>query len=106
MLRHNGANHRRETIAFSKRDQGVVERAAIHLMLANYWSPNSVNHDRATPAMKAGVFDTPLRPEVLLKKRHFVTQVELTDEWRRYYFGGVDTAEIANPKRHTLKLAA
>ena len=106
MLRHNGANHRRETIAFSKRDQGVVERAAIHLMLANYWSPSSVNHDRATPAMKVGLFETPLSPEVLLKQRYFVTKGRLTEEWRRYYFGGVDTAEITNPKRHTLKLAA
>ncbi|MBI5170516.1 MAG: hypothetical protein HZA61_13595, partial [Candidatus Eisenbacteria bacterium] len=106
LLRHNGANHRRETIAFSKRDQGVIERAAIHLMLANYWAPNSVNHDRSTPAMKLGLFETPLAPEALLGKRHFVTRVEPAEEWRRYYFGLVDTAEIGNPKRHTLKLAA
>ncbi|MFN8587046.1 MAG: hypothetical protein U0704_04525 [Candidatus Eisenbacteria bacterium] len=56
--------------------------------------------------MKVGVFETPLSPEVLLKKRYFVTKGQLTNEWRRYYFGGVDTAEIENPKRHTLKLAA
>lgn len=106
MLRHNGANHRRETIAFSKRDQGVVDRAAIHLMLANYWAPSSVNHDPTTPAMKLGLFETPLAPEVLLKKRYFVTRTALSEEWERYYFGRIDTAEIANPKRHTLKLAA
>ena len=28
LLRHNSANHKRETIAFSKRHQAVVERAA------------------------------------------------------------------------------
>ncbi len=106
MLRHNGANHRRETIAFSKRDQGVVERAAIHFMLANYWAPSSVNHDRSTPAMKLDVFTTPLRPEELVGKRYFVTRSRMPEEWRRYYFGMVDTAEIPNPKRHALKLAA
>ncbi len=106
MLRHNGANHRRETIAFSKRDQGVVDRAAIHLMLANYWAPSSVNHDRSTPAMKLGLFETPLSPQALLGRRLFVTKTTITEEWRRYYFGLVDTAEIENPKRHTLKLAA
>src|SRR5439155_21848861 len=29
LLRHNSANHKRETIAFSKRHQAVVERAAL-----------------------------------------------------------------------------
>ena len=106
MLRHNGANHRRETIAFSKRDQGVVDRAAIHLMLANYWAPTSVNHDPTTPAMKLGLFETPLAPEALLGKRYFVSRTALTVEWRRYYYSEVGTAEIANPRRHTLKLAA
>ncbi|MBK7367552.1 MAG: hypothetical protein IPJ04_06460, partial [Candidatus Eisenbacteria bacterium] len=106
MLRHNGANHRRETIAFSKRDQGVLDRAAIHLMLANYWAPSSVNHDRSTPAMKLGLFETPMSPEALLGKRQFVTRTNITEEWRRYYFSLVDTPEIENPKRHTLKLAA
>ena len=29
LLRHNSANHKRETIAFSKRHQSVIERAAL-----------------------------------------------------------------------------
>ena len=35
LLRHNSANHKRETIAFSKRGQSAVERAALLLVWRN-----------------------------------------------------------------------
>jgi hypothetical protein len=40
LLRHNSANHKRETIAFSKRHQDVVERAAILVAAENVDAPN------------------------------------------------------------------
>ena len=36
LLRHGQANHRRETIAFSKRRQGAISRAALFLFWRNY----------------------------------------------------------------------
>ena len=105
LLRHNSANHKRETIAFSKRHQGVVERAAVLLAWSNFGKPISENHDPATPAMKLGLHTSPLRPAALLARRRFPSLIELPEPWDRYYRGQVDTPGIANPRRHTLKLA-
>src|SRR6188474_889591 len=55
LLRHNSANHKRETIAFSKRHQGVIERAALLILWRNFTKPFSENHDRGTPAMRIGL---------------------------------------------------
>ncbi len=104
-LRHDGSNHKRETIAFSKRHQCVIERAAIHVMTVNFSRPFSTNHDARTPAMRLGVAETPRSPEALLEGRLFATRVKPPPVWMEYYRGLVDTPEIKNPRRHTLKLA-
>src|SRR5512132_4117213 len=44
LLRHNSANHKRETIAFSKCNQSVIERAALLILWRNYSKPFSENH--------------------------------------------------------------
>src|SRR5262249_34167441 len=41
LLRHNSANHKRETIAFSKRHQSVLERAAWLVLWQNFSKPFS-----------------------------------------------------------------
>jgi transposase-like protein len=105
LLRHNSANHKRETIAFSKRHQGVVERAAILLAWSNFAKPVSENHDAATPAMKLGLRPGPLGPAALLVGRRFPSQITLPEPWEEYYRGMIDTPGIANPRRHSLKLA-
>ena len=103
--RHNSANHKRETIAFSKRHQSVVERAALLLVWKNFVKPFSENHDGGTPAMRAGVLDRPLRVEEVLGQRRFPFRVALPSPWQEYYRRWVPTARIANPRRHALRLA-
>src|SRR5262249_10897194 len=44
LLRHNSANHKRETIAFSKRHQSVVERGAWLLLWQNWSKHFSERH--------------------------------------------------------------
>ena len=105
LLRHNSANHKRETIAFSKRHQGVVERAAVLVAWCNFGKAVSENHDAATPAMKLGLRQRPLRPAALLAGRRFPSRITLPTPWEEYYRGRIDTPGIANPRRHTLKLA-
>ena len=105
LLRHNSANHKRETIAFSKRHQGVVERAAILVAWCNFGKPVSENHDAATPAMRLGLRPHPLSPAALLASRRFPSRIALPTPWEEYYRGRIDTPGIANPRRHTLKLA-
>jgi len=105
LLRHNSANHKRETIAFSKRHQGVVERAAVLVVWGNFAKPVSENHDAATPAMKLGLHPRPLPPAALLARRRFPSLLPLPQPWEDYYRGRIDTPGIANPRRHTLRLA-
>lgn len=104
-IRHNGSNHKRETIAFSKRHQSVVERAAWLLVWLNLVKPFSENHGGGTPAMRLGLRDRALTVEELFEKRLHVERVGLPEEYRRYYFAGVRTPRIPNERRHRLKLA-
>lgn len=105
LLRHNGANHKRETLAFSKREQSVVERAAVLLVWRNLIKPFSERHGGGTPAMRLGLERAPWTVERLLRARRFPGRIGLPEEWRRYYQRAIDTACIAHPRRHALKLA-
>ena len=105
LLRHNSANHKRETIAFSKLHQAVVERAALLILWRNFSKRFSENHGGGTPAMRAGLQDTPLGVEVLMRERLFPSRVSLPTPWSEYYRRMVHTARIHNPRRHNLSLA-
>ena len=102
LLRHNSANHKRETIAFSKRHQSVVERCALLILWRNFTKRFSENHDRATPAMRLGLAKTPLSPAVLLQWRLFPSRVALPVRWEGYYRRSIPTAGITKPQRHEL----
>jgi hypothetical protein len=105
LLRHNSANHKRETLAFSKRHQSVVERAALLILWRNFVKCFSENHDPRTPAMRAGLLDRPLAVDELLKDRRFPSRVVLPSPWQEYYQRRVPERRIQNPRLHQLKLA-
>jgi len=105
LLRHNSANHKRETIAFSKRHQAVIERAALLLLWRNYGKRFSENHGGATPAMRLGLSGHPLGAGALLARRWFPSRVRLPEVWQRYYRRAVPTVGIARPREHTLTRA-
>ena len=105
LLRHNSANHKGETIAFSKRHQAVVERAALLILWRNFTKQFSENHGGGTPAMRAGLQAGPLGVGVLLRERLFPRRVGLPSPWSEYYRRLVDTARIPSPRRHQLSLA-
>ena len=104
-FRHNSANHKRETIAFSKRHQGVIWRGAWLLAWQNLSKQFSERHGGGTPAMRAGICDRPIPVRELLGWRRFPSRIELPEEWRDYYYGRVRTRRIRNERRHELKLA-
>jgi len=105
LMRHNSANHKRETIAFSKRHQSVVERAAWLLAWRNFGKHFSERTHDGTPAMRLGLTRTPWSVGRLLDGRRFVTRTELPASWAEYYGRGIDTPGIRNPRRHALRLA-
>lgn len=105
LLRHNNAHLKRESIAFAKRHQAVIERAALLLLWRNFSKPFSENHGGGTPAMRLGLQATPLSPRRLLKERLFASRVALPAPWDGYYRRLEDTPGIAHPTRHALKRA-
>ena len=105
LLRHHSANHKREGIAFSKRHQAVIERAALLLLWRNFGKRFSENHGGGTPAMRLGLARSPLSPRRILSKRLFEWRVALPRLWRDYYRRTVPTPGIMRPRGHQLRLA-
>ena len=102
LLRHSSANHKRETIAFSKRHQSVVERAAVLVLWQNFSKHFSENGRAGSPAMFAGITDRLIPIPELLEERLFPSRVALPTPWRDYYRRLVPTRRIENPRIHRL----
>ena len=105
LLRQNGSNHKRETIAFSKRHQSVIERAAWLFLWRNFSKHFSEQKKRGSPAMRRGIATERWSVAKLLDGRRFVTHIKLPESWQDYYWRKIDTPGIENPRRHNLKLA-
>lgn len=105
LLRQNSAHLKRESIAFAKRHQAMIERAALLALWRNFTKPFSENHGGGTPAMRLGLRASPVSPRELLRVRLFPSRVALPEPWAGYYRRMEDTPGIRNPVRHTLKRA-
>ena len=105
ILRHGQANHKRETIAASKRRQGSSERMVIFLTWRNYMNYRREKRCRQTPAMLKGMLDRPLRVQDVLKERLFRTRIALPQRWAEYYERLVVTPVLGHNRRHELKYA-
>lgn len=105
LLRHNNAHLKRESIAFAKRHQAVIERMAVLLVWRNFSKRFSENHDGGTPAMRLGLRERPLSPRAILQERLFASRLALPEPWEDYYRRLEDTPGIRNPVRHALRRA-
>jgi transposase-like protein len=106
LIRHSCANHKRETIAFSKETGSTVARMWVMVAWRNYSKWCSEHRRRETPAMRIGVCTHRLSAKKLLEKRLFPSRIELPEAWADHYWGRLKSRQIRNPKRHTLKYAA
>jgi hypothetical protein len=106
LIRHCSANHKRETIAWSKRRQASAERLAILMVWRNYMKGRREKvRGSPTPAMKRGMMDQPLEIEELLQMRIFRTRSELPPTWSDYYDRSVETRALNCNRKHELKMA-
>ena len=107
LIRHSGANHKRETIAWSKRRQSSAERLAILLVWRNYMKGRR-EKDRSspTPAMVRGMTDRRLTVDEILSERIFRGHMELPPRWADYHDRRVRTRALAGQKELRLKFAA
>ncbi|MCP5060100.1 MAG: hypothetical protein GY937_25640 [bacterium] len=106
LLRHGGGNHKRETIAFSKRNQAMVWREAIHRVWRNHVKQLSERRGGGTPAMALGMDEAPLSWEKILGKRIFPSRIELPEPLRKAYFGRIPTRQLPRARAHLLSYAA
>jgi hypothetical protein len=106
LIRHCGANHRRETIAWSKRRQGSAERLAILLVWRNYLKGRREKvRGSPTPAMARGMADRVYSVDDVLRERIFREPVLLPPRWEAYYKRIVKTRALGRHREHTLTYA-
>jgi transposase-like protein len=105
LIRHSGANHKRETIAFSKRRQSAAERLWSFLVWRNYLKSFSERKRDASPAMRLGVADHLLTVAEVLSQRLFPSRILVPERWMRYYRRDLSTRQIIHCTTHNLRYA-
>ena len=103
LIRHSSANHKRETIAFSKRRQSAAERLWILVVWRNAMKSFSERRRDATPAQRLGLLPRRLSVAEVLADRLFPTRISLPERWARYYWREIPTRRISNIALHRAK---
>ncbi len=105
LLRHTGANHKRETIAFSKRRQGAMYRLAIWQVWRNYVKWTSERRREHTPAQALGIVGRRLQVTDVLRERLFPSRFALAPWLMHCYAGRIPTRRFARIRIHSARLA-
>ncbi|MEZ4290315.1 MAG: hypothetical protein R3E53_07165 [Myxococcota bacterium] len=107
LIRHSSANHKRETIAFSKRRQSALYRLAIWVVWRNYLKDLSENRKRGTPAQALGIATRAVSVREVLARRCFPWRVRSVRGWLGdCYFGRIGTRAIERCVAHEARYAA
>ncbi|MEZ4650303.1 MAG: hypothetical protein R3E97_16265 [Candidatus Eisenbacteria bacterium] len=106
LIRHSHANHRRETISFSKRRMGALERLSFFLVWRNYIKRRREKRGRETTAMKVGLANRPRTWSDILRQRLFPKRQSMARTWEAYYERKVFTSILGEGQRtHDLTYA-
>jgi transposase-like protein len=105
LIRHGSSNHKRETIAFSKRRQNAAEKLAILQVWRNFIRPLTVKRRQPPPAVQIGLIRRALSVAEVLARRLFPSRVRLPERLAVYYRRETRTRAIPNPTRHALRYA-
>ena len=101
LLRHSLAAHRRETIAFGRRLNAIVERFMSTVVWRNLIKGVSERRgDPTTPAMRIGLTDHPWTWEEVLSRRLFPDRQKLSGVWIDLYRRDWITTELPSNARH------
>ncbi len=106
LARHGGANHKRETIAFSKRFGAVLERFAIFAVWLNFCKSRSEKQRDATPAQVLGLAPKKLSSADVLRARLFSSRILLSPEAKRVYDRAVPTRALSHRPPRQRRYAA
>jgi hypothetical protein len=100
LVRHSGANHKRETIAFAKRRQCACERMWVFTVWRNFMKAFSEQKKDASPAMRLGLTDHRLGIVEVLRERIFPETIPLPRRWADYYWKRIPTRAIPRGRVH------
>jgi transposase-like protein len=104
--RHTQAHHRRETIAFGRRSNAVMERAFLFIVWRNFVKKISERtNEPITPAMRVGLTSRPLGWPEVFSRRLFPGRICLPDGWMKVYRRGWITPEVGRNLPHALAQA-
>jgi hypothetical protein len=86
LLRHSECHHRRETIAFGRRTNAILERLFLAVIWRNFVKKISERRpEKVTPAMRVGLTTEPWSWERALARRLFPGRVLLPKSWIDLY---------------------
>jgi transposase-like protein len=106
LWRHSCAHHRRETIAFGRRINAVIERAYLMAVWRNFVKWRSERKpDRSTPAMRLGLASETWSWPRVFAKRLFPTRQKVPESWKWIYSRDWDEDAAGPFVRHRLKHA-
>jgi len=101
LLRHSLAAHKRETIAFGRRLNAIVERLFLTAIWRNFVKGVSERkNDPTTPAMRLGLTDRPWKWERVLGRRLFPVREKLSGTWLEIYRRDWTTPELPSNTPH------
>ena len=105
LIRHSISHHKRETIAFGRRTNALLERLYVFAAWRNFIKGVSERKpDRTTPAMKLGLTTEPWTWRRLLARRLFPGRIAVPESWLTIYRRGWITPGGPNAP-HALTLA-
>jgi transposase-like protein len=106
LFRHTAAHHRRETIAFGRRLNALMERLFLTVVWRNFVKGRSERRpDPDTPAMHVGLAREPWSWRRVLSRRLFPGREELPGVWRDLYRRDWTTPALSSNARHRLRHA-
>jgi hypothetical protein len=106
LWRHSQAHHRRETIAFGRRSNAVLERGALMVCWKNLVKGVSERrNDRTTPAMRLGLTARPWRWRDVFARRLFPGRIRVSESWMRIYRRAWITPAVGRNVLHDLRHA-
>jgi hypothetical protein len=106
LFRHSQAHNRRETIAFGRRANAILERTALMIVWRNFVKGVSERrNDRTTPAMRVGLTSRPWSWTDVLSRRRFPHRIRLPEGWMKIYRRAWITPAVGHNQAHDLKYA-
>jgi len=107
LLRHTRADHKRETIAFGRRLNAILERLYLAAVWRNFIKGRSERRpDPDTPAMRLGLSDRPWDWRRALSRRLFPRRSNLSPVLSDLYWRNWETPILPINRRHRLRHAA